>query len=532
MDLTKPREARKKRAIAIKRNDKGETQLHSACIKGNFALVQRLIEQGHAINVRDNCGWLPLHEACNFGHLEIIRLLIQNGALVNDRGGTECNGVTPLYDAASNGHLEIVELLLDNGASPCAKTDNGDTALNILKSWRVNNLDLDPDRTRLYDGIMERMSQALKKSCQDVQNKENFSDANYNVASYKIGRLRRSVVRSDDSSDDESLTPHNLPGPSSKVDHSSTDEYRRVMDDLRFRRSSNENLTKKRKITPKKSALIESNKCTSNWLDDDIRINSNKKRKTSDMFGTTSTRSSSSGTLERNRSFNSSKSSDGIPDCYLHDIDFDNTITPENVDRYTADKTKQKIQTSLFRAGFETSSKRKSDPCSSTKSSQMTGRQQSQITDYTNNTKTQRTSQSPNKSIILSNYTTVPVDVRIDGRLYRVPISVQEINTLTIKWLAQEAAKRYCKKEGVKPTLELETSNGAVLEENDSLSVLFPCGQLQAEEIQAKVLGYNTISLLERYEDACHTSKEGIKDFFLVYQFVTFHIFFQKLRQW
>jgi len=31
--------------LKVRKNEKGETQLHSACINGNLALVKRLVEQ-------------------------------------------------------------------------------------------------------------------------------------------------------------------------------------------------------------------------------------------------------------------------------------------------------------------------------------------------------------------------------------------------------------------------------------------------------------------------------------------------------
>lgn len=80
------------KGFVVKKNNKGETQLHTACINGNASLVKHLIEQGHTINVRDNCGWLPIHEACICGHIEIVQMLIDKGAAINDRGGTLCNG--------------------------------------------------------------------------------------------------------------------------------------------------------------------------------------------------------------------------------------------------------------------------------------------------------------------------------------------------------------------------------------------------------------------------------------------------------
>lgn len=58
--VNQPRTLRKRNVIAVKKNEKGETQLHRACIAGNLALVRRLIEQGHPVNIRDHAGWLPL----------------------------------------------------------------------------------------------------------------------------------------------------------------------------------------------------------------------------------------------------------------------------------------------------------------------------------------------------------------------------------------------------------------------------------------------------------------------------------------
>ncbi|CDR00109.1 unnamed protein product, partial [Oncorhynchus mykiss] len=59
---------RRKPARWNKRNEKGETSLHRACIDGNLKQVQYLVEQGHPVNPRDYCGWTPLHEASNHGH--------------------------------------------------------------------------------------------------------------------------------------------------------------------------------------------------------------------------------------------------------------------------------------------------------------------------------------------------------------------------------------------------------------------------------------------------------------------------------
>lgn len=44
----------------VKKNHKGETPLHVACIKGNVARVRSLLEAKATPNTKDNAGWTPL----------------------------------------------------------------------------------------------------------------------------------------------------------------------------------------------------------------------------------------------------------------------------------------------------------------------------------------------------------------------------------------------------------------------------------------------------------------------------------------
>ena len=39
--------------FSVRRNLRGETQLHVACIKGNFKMAKKLIEDGHPVNERE-----------------------------------------------------------------------------------------------------------------------------------------------------------------------------------------------------------------------------------------------------------------------------------------------------------------------------------------------------------------------------------------------------------------------------------------------------------------------------------------------
>ncbi|XP_040443918.1 LOW QUALITY PROTEIN: tonsoku-like protein [Falco naumanni] len=118
-----------------RRNERGETPLHRACIEGDLRRVQLFLKQGHPLNPRDYCGWTPLHEACNHGHLEIVRLLLDCGAALDDPGGPGCEGITPLHDALSCGHFEVAELLVQRGASVTARNARGLTPLGTLEEW-------------------------------------------------------------------------------------------------------------------------------------------------------------------------------------------------------------------------------------------------------------------------------------------------------------------------------------------------------------------------------------------------------------
>ncbi|XP_058462858.1 tonsoku-like protein [Malaya genurostris] len=152
-------------SFQVRRNNKGETQLHQACISGNKVLAQKLLDQGHPVNIRDHAGWLPLHEACIHGHKEIVEMLLDRGAHINDKGGTSCDGITPLYDACSNGNLEVVQLLLDRGANCTLRTDSGDTTANVLEVWFQSvQKKLQNEHILFYNTIRDRILMCLENA--------------------------------------------------------------------------------------------------------------------------------------------------------------------------------------------------------------------------------------------------------------------------------------------------------------------------------------------------------------------------------
>ncbi|CAN8004477.1 unnamed protein product [Ixodes hexagonus] len=157
---------RSRKRLEDKRNNKGESPLHRACIDGKPDRVQNLLKMGHSVNVRDNAGWQPLHEAANHGYLKIVQMLVEAGAKVNDPGGAECSQLTPLHDAAGNGHAEVILYLLEKGGNAAAKSVHGKTPLDCLREWmRENSSDMDASMRQLVEEAKSR----LKERCFEAE---------------------------------------------------------------------------------------------------------------------------------------------------------------------------------------------------------------------------------------------------------------------------------------------------------------------------------------------------------------------------
>lgn len=90
------------------RNENGCTPLFSACLVGNFSMVQTLLDQGAFINGWHSAG-TPLHAACISGNIYIVGLLIKRGALIEIRNEF---GETPLHLACKMGKFDVVKLLV------------------------------------------------------------------------------------------------------------------------------------------------------------------------------------------------------------------------------------------------------------------------------------------------------------------------------------------------------------------------------------------------------------------------------------
>lgn len=65
------------------------------------------------------------------------------------------------------------------------------------------------------------------------------------------------------------------------------------------------------------------------------------------------------------------------------------------------------------------------------------------------------------------------------------------------------------RKEGTKPQLDLETTTGAILSDEDPLSLLFPLGAMKAEPVIGKIVKMSLPPLAERYKEACSQMDTG-----------------------
>ncbi|XP_058807666.1 tonsoku-like protein [Phymastichus coffea] len=265
-----PRNIAKTLRYKLKKNEKGETPLHVACIKGNVQNVEKLLEENHPTDVYDNCGWTPLHEASNHGHIDIVRLLVKAGANVNNPGGPLCEGVTPLHDAAANGHIDVVHILLDSGANPDLLTGQGDRALDCLEQWR-NNVDvLSANELKDYAYIRKRLKELTTVRCQNKARNKRGS-----------GKLQALVAEGEEETIDERLLNIEKYVTASRPEKiSAGEDYKRTIANLQH--PGRIHLLEKPAVQPKITApLIDSEEMLidDEWLDDDLGIFTRGKEK-------------------------------------------------------------------------------------------------------------------------------------------------------------------------------------------------------------------------------------------------------------
>ncbi|XP_075712176.1 ankyrin repeat- and BTB/POZ domain-containing protein 3 isoform X3 [Rhinoderma darwinii] len=118
-------------------SEQGMTPLMYACVRGDEAMVQMLLDAGAELNVEvpstahkfpsvhpETRHWTALTFAVLQGHIPVVQLLLDAGANVEGSldTGEENYSETPLQLAAAAGNFELVSLLLERGGDPMIGT--------------------------------------------------------------------------------------------------------------------------------------------------------------------------------------------------------------------------------------------------------------------------------------------------------------------------------------------------------------------------------------------------------------------------
>ncbi len=140
------------------RNDKDESVLMLAALKGYLPLVKRLVELDADVN---KPGWTPLHYAASTGQVAVIEFLLENSAYIDAESP---NGSTPLMMAAMYGSPESVKVLIQAGADLNVKNQLGLTALDFsVRGNRQNAKEL------IETGLQRLAARAINKEPQAKQ---------------------------------------------------------------------------------------------------------------------------------------------------------------------------------------------------------------------------------------------------------------------------------------------------------------------------------------------------------------------------
>nr|CAD7408470.1 unnamed protein product [Timema cristinae] len=540
-EFVRPRMARKRSRFSNKRNEKGETPLHTACISGKLIAVKTLLEEGHSVNVRDHCGWLPIHEASNHGFKDIVELLLDKGASINDRGGAGCEGITPLHDAAACGHLAVMELLLDRGASAVALTDKGETPLDCLLNWYERaGSSLEPFDQIFYQTMEARLRKALQKAGHNAErvikipnkskvkpdlmksssNKqltsksvecvtysikssqhliENSSDCRSSSSHkpFQLINLRRTVAgkNSSDSEDDSyvnrwcNVSQRNEGKSENEVDEQFQSSFdissspTRLQIDHKDISSQEKNETEKSLHTSSRS--IEN----INAKDEYVKVITGLRNRKLESEEIQTLRPSVEESHDRLAFLSEGEVGDDWLEDDLVSIDRPNKRRKQNISTH-----KRRDNTNIF---HETMPSGNQTPVkNSLLESHSNLDRQPYIDPSTRVSKHHKlavTTPSPTSGLRA-------IKVRVEDMLFLV--TVKEPGTQTIGSLAKEAAERCFIKKDMIPKLVLLTRDGAMLSNDDTLALI-----INEEEIHSSVLSWDTPLVSERYKRFCKISQ-------------------------
>ena len=95
-------------------DEEGFSLLHLSAKDGNAETVQKLLDDGADIEIKDKKNRsTPLLWACQNGHTNVVKTLLENGA--NIFATSYLGGLTALHFAAESGSSQTVLMLIEKG---------------------------------------------------------------------------------------------------------------------------------------------------------------------------------------------------------------------------------------------------------------------------------------------------------------------------------------------------------------------------------------------------------------------------------
>lgn len=134
----------------IHRKDKewGNTPLHCACLYGNLAIVQYLVDKNASLDEINESGDAPVHLACSGGHVDVVRYLINDADasvfVTNSQGYTLLHSTCePRYRGGDRmKHITLIEFLLDHPRIPDSmrhdENNSGEKPRDLLQNWHAD----------------------------------------------------------------------------------------------------------------------------------------------------------------------------------------------------------------------------------------------------------------------------------------------------------------------------------------------------------------------------------------------------------
>ncbi|XP_033120305.1 tonsoku-like protein isoform X2 [Anneissia japonica] len=565
-DIVEGVRKRNKKPHFMRRNEKGETPLHRACIEGNVTQVKKYLEQGHPVNPRDYCGWTPLHESCNHGHYEVVELLLDHKANINDPGGDLCGKVTPLHDAINCGHFKVAQLLIRRGANVHAVDAEGQTPLKALYAWEANyKHDLDREARAACGHLKRIIHEVVKNGFSNGPMQTHTFDSDLFSADEDSDPRQMVSQGQTQTSVSDSMSPTQPPNRIrlSRSANRRISNQRRItaiedseldFEDLQgdvrmeeevamlsnddFDNGSNELLVNNNGLSPARilenpEDVSDPSSPTPPIFDDDPDDVCNAYQQAITAVGSASSIMSQKKTSHREPTQSNNKQSALIPDeTYTGGDDWlidDMGIQPgkrkRNLEsasnRFEMMRGGQKTTPQSVRSTRPPSSKRRRTKQLRLTSLQLTRERVPVTIDSDDSSVTsqeeiqsEQLHREPNFETSFTQQSTVP-QVTHGGDLRRPPMRVRvrvKDKTLaipvpgsdkTMQWLTDQACQRYFNMFGVRPTLILQTPEGAIFADEDIVTDSVS----HNEEIIALVDTWDLPPLHQRYQRACKTAK-------------------------